>query len=388
MKTMNVIKWIPIISESKADNGRNGSEFERQVTAYLNGESYPWLNQDAINCAKYITDFLVDKGYNTQSMRAEQCGGSVNTERGDIKVFIGDKRQPKEIRLEMKYVTGKSSGTWHNTSPNMLKVICPNQNFTTVKSEINRTITPEALLSGDLNFQINDDLSFTCKGTFFESLDACLEPFWKNGIIPRPNNASSPFTIEERRIIKNNSTVALFKKGNSLYAKSISDTWGIKKPDLNLNSSEKIDNASFWRFTGKSDVCKITPAMVYKKVMVYLGKSISHNILEQHFSILEQNPECKALLLSSIIDKIKSADGVAKGYPDYLVVYSRNSKSNPTSIFNCSEFAENNDEEPELVKKSILGYYIGNATIGFTCQYSWGNGTFINNPVIRIFKKH
>lgn len=334
-KTINAIKWIRIASEAKSDNGRIGSEFERQVTAYLNRESVPWLNQDAIDCAKYIIDFLVDKGYDTESIRAEQCGKSVNTERGDIKVFIGNKRQPKEIRLEMKYVAGKSSGTWHNTSPNILNAICPNQNFVTVRSEINREITPEALLTGDLNFQIGNDLSFTCKGTFFESLDACLEPFWKNGIIPRPNNSSSPFTIEEGKIIKNNNTVALFKRGNSLYAKPISDIWGIKTPDLNLKGSEKIDNAFVWNFTGESEVCKITPAMVYKKVMVYLGKSISHNILEQHFSLLEQNPECKALLLSSIIDKVRSADGVAKGYPDYLVVYSRNSKSNPTSIFNC-----------------------------------------------------
>lgn len=404
----------------KRQNGERGSQFEAAIVKILDKQGeVQWtkpidksIMEDAKECARAIVS---DIGQPTHAL---QCGQHTSTEVGDISLsFSGGKK----FNIEMKYISGSANGTWHNTSADLFINQLPGYGFLTIKELLNST--PMADILGEtLEIPITDNLTYVCgpKDSFNSTLKNIFEPFEPFDMLHSgadevddflPNqDANSPFGSTHTSYIENNhDTVILIDDGGTIYTRlmkddeykdyyekykeSIADEDDLDEEngfdddtddddtDDDYNDWYELETGKNWKLNGTSEAI-ISPAMVYAKVMKFIGRKVMGYLGKSHYTTIMSYPDLPQKVLSLFCDKKESSDKMKDGKrPAFLIVFNR--KTQQTGIFDCKNYkAEGNITFNQDTDNK---YTISSDSVTFTFQYAWGGGSGIKNPVIRVF---
>lgn len=403
--------WISLESKKKdtekAENAFRGTQFEAAIVKILSpknnivqykGKVNPDIQKNAIDCSEVILSKICN-GRNPAM--AEQVGQHTSTMTGDIAIKMNPKAD-KMISLEMKYISGTSNGTWHNTSADLLPNQLPEYNFLTIREAFNTPLS-EMMDSDRLTIPVTASLSFICDGkrSFIENLKIAFEPFEPFDIVFSgkdelddfsPNNRlNSPLGDTHTSTIADNHEEVIVSRldDGKLYTRTFTDEYPEDADDEydddeDINNYFLLENQSCWIFKNNSEEDVISPADLYKTVMTVLGKTVMGYLGRSHFNTIMGNKELPQKVLSLFCDKKESSDKMENGKrPDFLIVFDRD--HGKTSVFNCLNYHAGNSDAITFDRKTDNRYSIGNDSVMFSFQYGWQGGASIKNPTIRVF---
>lgn len=401
--------------KNKQYNAITGTQFEAAVVKQLDKNGVvqwtkpiePEIRKDGITCAQRIIQEL-DLDGNIKSVY--QCGQHTSTQSGDI--VLTDNNNT-EYRLEMKYVSDNSTGTWHNTSADLFIRQLPGHDFLTINDALNK-VPMKVILNGELEIQVSSNLIFKCdpKKSFNETMSILFEPFEPFDILlsgssetddmTPDSGANSPLGSTHTATIQDNyESVILIRTNDGLYTRLLADDEYDKyfkeedeldeldefdDEDEDYNDQYELSNGSSWVLIDTEESV-INPAMIYEKVLKVIGNKVMGYIGLSHFNTIMKDPTLPQQVLSLFCDKKEASDKMKNGKrPDYLIAFSKS--SGKASIFNCQNYQAGDSDEIQFHKLTNNRYTIGNSNVAFAFQYAWGGGAGIKNPVIRVFLQH